>query len=188
MSKNKNHHGNATGISKKKAIPVRKLIEMEKNNQLGKSRMLKEKEDNEDVENKTESTSSILGSLERLVETSFRPSSTSSSTSLDFVAQQVMAAKRAFGAAFNNSELTLLNSMESNTKRQKNILQENIKDGKEEHNENDKNVSKKAEVEKDADGNDDTSSKTDWSAQNEVSNTELKFLKYSELDKELSGR
>lgn len=40
---------------------------------------------------------SILGSLERLVETSFK-SNNNAVTAMDYVAQQVMVAKRAFGA------------------------------------------------------------------------------------------
>ena len=46
--------------------------------------------------NRSLPTSSILGSLERLVETSFKPNN------VDVVAQQVMLAKRALGSALDH--------------------------------------------------------------------------------------
>ena len=53
---------------------------------------------------------SILGSLERLVETSFK-SNNNAVTAMDYVAQQVMVAKRAFGADLTQVVMEPVNRM-----------------------------------------------------------------------------
>lgn len=68
---------------------MRKLLEMERQNPAS---MLVVNDEN-DLSDANRSSMSILGSLERLVETSFKPE-------LASAAQQVMLAKRAFATAF----------------------------------------------------------------------------------------
>jgi hypothetical protein len=153
---------------KKKSIPVRKLLEMER-------KVINEANNDEndlsDANRPPHSSSSILSSLERLVETSFKPNP---SSSMDYVTQQVMAAKRAFGMAFG----TDVGHLESDEAKRAKHLDENKED----------------EVEEAAGVMDGSRTTTpadkDWSrpSSHTSSSTELKFLKYTELAKELSGR
>ena len=107
--------------------------------------------DENDLSDANRSSTSILGSLERLVESSFKPTA-----SVSEFAQQVLAAKRAFGAAFESGP----EEMSPATK---------------------KVIVDEAE----------RSSPAPWprSSSNSLasSSAELKFLKYSELAKELSS-
>lgn len=131
--------GAAAGSVRKKAIPVRKLLEMERQS-LDNTNALSVNDENDlsDANRVQPSATSILGSLERLVETSFKPNA---GTTAEMVAQRMILAKRAL-------------QMEA-----------------------DEGGSKKAKT----DLNDDECQNVEPSA------AEMKFLKYSELAKELSS-
>ena len=145
--------GSGGGEKRKKAIPVRKLLELER--QQGCLDTVVNNENDLSDANRCPS-SSILGSLERLVESSFKPNASGLDTVVNAAAQQVLLAKRAFGSVFGEEDC---------------------------HDIDEKRVALQEEV---------TTPNATWSPSASppgiVSNsTELKFLKYSELAKELSS-
>ena len=110
-----------------------------------------------------DSATSILGSLERLVETSFKPNTTTASVDI-VVAQQVMMAKRALASSRGASAGSGGNAGVDTT--------------------NEDHEAKKVKLDDDDE---------EWSRSSPVNNpptptaAEMKFLKYSELAKELSS-
>ncbi len=161
-------------------------------------------DNSEDTENRG-SASSILGSLERLVETSFRSSNNSNNNNnnLELVTRHMMAAKRAFGVAFNNTDMSVLNTMCPNSnaaagKRTKvdeatdfddDDIKEVIEEVKPMEGKKNTTLEDFVSVEDQENNKEDNEAARSSPAPGwQASNAELKFLKYSELAKELSGR
>ena len=160
----------AASEKRKKAIPVRKLLEMERQNldpsvptRINDENVLSDANRSSAMiqgstggSGSNDSATSILGSLERLVETSFKPNTTTASVDI-VVAQQVMMAKRALASSVGNADTV---------------------------NEDD-HEAKKVKLDHDDE---------EWSPSSPPpvnpptpTAAEMKFLKYSELAKELSS-
>ena len=161
---------------RKKAIPVRKLLEMERQNldpsvptRINDENVLSDANRSAMIQGATggsndtsSSATSILGSLERLVETSFKPNTTTASVDI-VVAQQVMMAKRALASSRGASAGSGGNA--------------GVDTANEDH------EAKKVKLDDDDE---------EWSRSSPVNPptptaAEMKFLKYSELAKELSS-
>ena len=175
---------------KKKAIPVRKLLEMERR---AADSIVNNENDLSDANRSTNAATSILGSLERLVETSFKPNN--AVTAMDYVAQQVMVAKRAFGAELSTTE----QGEELVAHGGKRVKVEPIKDEEDVGDSESRTTSPERSSEW---AHQTTSaiggglpaptsrgqSMATAASSSPSSSAELKFLKYSELARELSGR
>ena len=178
---------------KKKAIPVRKLLEMER--RVADS-IVNNENDLSDANRTTNAATSILGSLERLVETSFKPNN--AVAAMDYVAQQVMVAKRAFGAELSTMEQQGEEMVSAHGGKR--VKVEPIKDEEDVGDSESRTTSPERSSEW---AHQTTSaiggglpppptsrgqSMANAASSSPSSSAELKFLKYSELARELSGR
>ena len=166
----------ASTEKRKKALPVRKLLELERRDTVNNENDLSDANRILDGHHQPRPSSSILGSLERLVESSFKSNhldqvAVTAAAAQAAAAHQVLLAKRAFGSVFDQDEEALDHPEEKMRKRNK--TEDDITDN--------------SEGEKSSTDIAQAASRSHWSSAQGSNSTELKFLKYSELAKELSS-
>ena len=130
-----------------------------------------------------------VGSLERLVETSFKPNN--AVTAMDYVAQQVMVAKRAFGADVltqQGEEAYGLSSKKAKLESSSETLKEDEEGMESESRTTSPDRLECSNLPSSVPTSSPGGSNTMIVRDSNSSSAELKFLKYSELARELSGR